>query len=414
MLLRIVIQTPNFYPELAGIGKYSGELAQWLSTRGHKVYVVTAPPYYPEWRIKSGYRKFFWSRESFSGIQVWRCPLWVPRTPNGLKRVLHLASFAISSLPVLILHCFYRPHIILTIEPPLFTAPAALFLAGICRAKSIMHIQDYEIDAAFELGLLRGRHIKSFVLKIEKLLLSHFDLVSTISNSMMKKASIKGVKKSKIYFLPNWVRVSDYSTDEDVGKYRKLFNIPEFAIVALYSGNMGAKQGLEILGELAIKCHHNNESSIPIHFIFCGDGVGKKALIKKCTGLSQVHFLELQPAEDFPKLLSSADIHLLPQRAGVADLVMPSKLTGMLASCRPVLACANPDTELAKALLNCGLFAAPEDFDGLYRAFNKLVREKTLRERLGCAGRDYASRHLDQNTVLLMFEAKLLELVFSE
>jgi colanic acid biosynthesis glycosyl transferase WcaI len=412
MKLKIVIQTPNFYPELSGIGKYSGELAQWLSARGHKVYVVTAPPYYPEWRVKSGYSKFFWSREFLNGIQIWRCPLWVPITPNGFKRIFHLASFSISSFPVLILHCLYRPHIIFTIEPPLFTAPAALLLSSISRSKSIIHIQDYEVDAAFELGLLKGGYLKSFILKFEKWLLSHFDLVCTISNRMIEKAALKGVKKSKIYFLPNWVNVAEYSTNIDVSNYRKLLNIPELAIVALYSGNMGAKQGLEILGEIAIKYHQNYDGDIPIHFIFCGDGVGKKALIKQCTGLSNVHFLELQPVEDFPKLLSSADIHLLPQRAGIADLVMPSKLTGMLASGRPVLACANPDTELAEVLLDCGLVTPPEDFDSFYGAFNKLVKEKNLRKRLGIAGKDYASLHLDQNTILLKFESKLSELAF--
>lgn len=411
MKLRVVIQTPNFYPELTGIGKYSGELAQWLSNRGHKVYVITAPPYYPEWSIKPGYRKFFWSKEFFDGIQIWRCPLWVPRAPNGLKRVLHLASFAISSFPALIFHCLYRPHIIITIEPPLFTAPAALFLGWITRAKSIMHIQDYEVDAAFELGLLRGRFLKSFILRIEKWLLSHFDLVSTISNRMAEKAFLKGVKKSQIYFLPNWVRVADYSTNKDVDSYRKLLNIPESAIVALYSGNMGAKQGLEILGELAIKCHQDFQDDVPIHFIFCGDGVGKKALIKQCASLDRVHFLKLQPIEKFPKLLSSVDIHLLPQIAGVADLVMPSKLTGMLASGRPVLACANQGTELAETLVDCGLISKPEHFNEFYGAFNRLVREKNLREVLGIAGRDYATQNLDQDTVLFKFEAKLKEMV---
>ena len=60
--------------------------------------------------------------------------------------------------------------------------------------------------------------------------------------------------------------------------------------------------------------------------------------------------LPLQPADRLNELLNLADIHLLPQRADAADLVMPSKLTGMMASGRAVLATASPGTQLATVI----------------------------------------------------------------
>ncbi len=72
-------------------------------------------------------------------------------------------------------------------------------------------------------------------------------------------------------------------------------------------------------------------------FVFCGNGAGRDALVALCAGLSNVRFLDLQPVERLSELLAMADIHLLPQRADAADLVMPFKLTGMLASGRPVV-----------------------------------------------------------------------------
>ena len=57
--MRILIYGINFSPELTGIGKYSGEMADWLSNRGHEVRVITAPPYYPEWSIRKEYKNFF-------------------------------------------------------------------------------------------------------------------------------------------------------------------------------------------------------------------------------------------------------------------------------------------------------------------------------------------------------------------
>ena len=106
--MKILLYGINFSPELTGIGKYTGELAAWLVAQGHEVRVVTAPPYYPAWSVSAGYSGSRWQREEWQGVQVWRCPLWVPQQPGGLKRVLHLASFALSSLPVMLRQTLWR------------------------------------------------------------------------------------------------------------------------------------------------------------------------------------------------------------------------------------------------------------------------------------------------------------------
>jgi colanic acid biosynthesis glycosyl transferase WcaI len=132
--MKIVIQSINFHPELTGIGKYTGEMAGWLTSKGHLVRVITSAPYYPKWKISPGYKKYSWSKETWCDVEVWRCPIWVPIKPNGMTRIIHLASFALSSFPIMLWQIFWRPNIILTIEPPLFTAPAALVAARISGA----------------------------------------------------------------------------------------------------------------------------------------------------------------------------------------------------------------------------------------------------------------------------------------
>jgi len=74
------------------IGKYSGEMMEWLAERGHEVRVVTAPPYYPAWKVREDYRWWEYRVEtSPAGVRVFRCPLWVPERPNGIRRMLHWA-----------------------------------------------------------------------------------------------------------------------------------------------------------------------------------------------------------------------------------------------------------------------------------------------------------------------------------
>ena len=124
--LKLLIYGLNYAPEPVGIGRYTGELATWLAARGHQVRVITAPPYFPQWHAQGNrYR-----REHRDGVSIWRCPLWVPRKPTGLTRLLHLASFALSSLPVLLLQWRWRPQVVLTVAPAFFCAPSALLLAA--------------------------------------------------------------------------------------------------------------------------------------------------------------------------------------------------------------------------------------------------------------------------------------------
>jgi colanic acid biosynthesis glycosyl transferase WcaI len=146
--MRILIYGINFYPELTGIGKYSGELSDWLSQHGHEVRVVTAPPYYPAWKISDGYSTTKWSKEFWGDCKIFRCPIWVPKNPTGLKRLIHLASFVLTSLPIILAQLFWRPDLIWVVEPPLFVSPIAYLGAKLCGSKTVLHIQDYEIDAA--------------------------------------------------------------------------------------------------------------------------------------------------------------------------------------------------------------------------------------------------------------------------
>tara|TARA_B110000503_G_C7168775_1_gene423250 strand:+ start:4535 stop:5803 length:1269 start_codon:yes stop_codon:yes gene_type:complete len=419
--MKIVIQSINFYPDLTGVGKYTGEMASWLASKGHDVRVITAPPYYPQWKISKPYKKYSWSSELYKGVKVWRCPIWVPTRPCGFTRLLHLMSFALSSFPVILGHILWRPNIIMSIEPPLFTAPAAIILAKVCRAKSILHIQDYEIDAAFNLGLLRGKVLKKTILGIERFLLRRFNLVSTISSKMIDKALSKGLNPQNIFLLPNWVNINSEAQyakpqnkllNKSNLQYRARLKIPSNGLIALYSGSMGEKQGLEILGQVARLYQIDKINSLPlIHFIFCGSGVGREKLQNECRDLRYVYFLDFQPEKHLDQFLAMADIHLLPQRSDVSDLVMPSKLTGIMASGKPVIVSANADTELANITQGSGIVVPPDDPNSFFEALVTLASNKILRHTLGQNGFKYAKKHFSQERIMLDFESKLYYLL---
>lgn len=127
--MKILVYGINYWPEPTGIGKYTGEMAAWLVSRGHEVRVVTAPPYYPAWKISPGYRALAYTRAMETGATVFRCPLWVPGQPSGAKRMLHLFSFALSSLPVVLRQIFWRPDVVWMAAPAFACAPGAIATA---------------------------------------------------------------------------------------------------------------------------------------------------------------------------------------------------------------------------------------------------------------------------------------------
>jgi colanic acid biosynthesis glycosyl transferase WcaI len=306
---------------------------------------------------------------------------------------------------------FWRPQVVWVVEPALFCAPAAVALARLSGAKAWLQVQDFEVDVAFDLGLLNfklgGHRIRRLVSTVELWLMRRFDVVSTISERMHQNLLAKGVDAAKAKLAINWVDMAQFAltSSASVAAYRAELNIPEGAVVALYSGNMGGKQGLEVLAEVAKLSA--DDAANPIVFVFCGTGAGRADLLARCAGLSNVRFLDLQPAHRLPNLLATADIHLLLQRADAADLVMPSKLTGMLASARAVVATSKAGTELATVVQTCGLVVPPEDPLAFTSALRTLAADPELRKRFGTAGYLYALAHLDKDTVLLKFETDL-------
>ena len=406
---KLLVVGLNYAPDFIGIPKYTTELCEDLARRGHDVSVVTAPPYYPAWRVPEAY-KGGWRRERLNGVDVIRAPIFVPANPSGLTRLLHLLSFSASALPAALWTAMWkRPDVVLCVAPSLLSAPVALAVARLSGAKAWLHVQDFEVDAAFELGMLKGQQARRIAQSVEGFLLRAFDRVSTISESMRRLLAQKGVADDAAIELRNWVDVDMIVARPDSQtRYREELSIPADHAVALYSGNMAGKQGLEVLADVASRLEALGGK---ITLLLCGQGPLKATLQAGCAGLKNVRFIDLQPTERLPELLATADIHLLPQRSEAADLVLPSKLTGMLASGRPVVAMADEGTGLAAEVEGCGLIVPPGDAQAMTDAILRLAGDGALSRQLAAAARERAEQRWRMSSVIDGFEAELRRLL---
>ncbi|MGJ0486529.1 MAG: glycosyltransferase WbuB [Methylomicrobium sp.] len=415
--MKIMLYGINYAPELTGIGKYSGEMCDWLAARGHEVRVITAPPYYPEWRIGGGYSAWTYRKEQLNSVNVLRCPLFVPNRPTTLTRLLHLASFALSSLPAVLSQWRWKPDVIITVEPTFFCVPAALLLSRLTGAKSLLHIQDFELDAMLGLGLAKNGRLKTAVCQaVESFFMRRFSAVSSISHSMLARARNKTRQSVPLHFFPNWVDTDFIKPEVDASDFRRRWVLSDTSKIILYSGNLGKKQGLDLLLQAAK--HLSSEPDVL--FLVLGEGAEKQNLIEQAEQLelNNVRFDSLQPYQDLPALMALADVHLVIQKKGAADAVLPSKLTTILAAGGYALITAEAETELG---ILCEQYPGiaervePENLEQFVTSLKSMLNAaKTGRPRVNMKARQYALENLGKEAILRGFEEFLLSFGFKE
>jgi colanic acid biosynthesis glycosyl transferase WcaI len=408
--MRVLIVGLNYAPEPVGIGPYTAGLAEALAEQGARVEVVAGKPYYPQWRCYPGYGRG-WVRASEGGVGVTRCPHYIPANPGGFKRVLHLASFALSALvPALhaaVRRSAQRPQLVIVIAPALLSVASAWLAARLAGARLWIHVQDFEVEAALATGLMApGNPAARLARWLEARLLRLGDQVSTISPQMAVKLAEKGVAPDRISELRNWSDPRFAADPDGAAALRAEWSLAD-RTVALYSGNIARKQGIELLVEAARALRERTD----IAFVICGEGPNRAALAALAQGLPNVQLHDLQPAQRMGALLALADLHLLPQIAGAADLVLPSKLTNMLASARPVVATTLPGTGLHGEVEGCGIVVTPGDGAALAAAVEALADDPARRAELGKAALARARERWAKEAIIARAAARMAQIV---
>jgi len=400
--MRILIYGINYSPELTGIGKYTGEMAAWMAGQGHDVSVITAMPYYPEWDVHAKYKGKLWHKEVVDDVKIYRCPFYVPRKVDSKKRILHEFSFLWSSSFRWFAALFKKKFdLVITVCPPFHIGISSYIYSIFRKTTMVTHIQDLQIDAAKDLNMLSNEKALNMMFRLEKFLLRKSDYVSTLTQGMKERVLKKGIQEDKIVMLPNWVDIDFIKPLEMEQSLRKKFGIPTRDTVILYSGNMGKKQGLDLLIDVALEYKHRTD----VHFIMVGSGAEKENLEKLAVdkGLTNMRFYPLQPYEQLSSLLATADIHLVLQKKEASDLVMPSKLTGILAAGGCAVVTAVTGTSLYEDINKhrMGILCEPESPEALKKAIDDALNTDT--SEIKSNARAYAENYLNKDKILSRF-----------
>lgn len=379
--MKVLLLTPNFYPEKTGIGVSATESACFIADLDNEVGVITCLPHYPEWKILPEYRGKILVTEKFEkNITVKRAWLFVPKKVVTWSRILHELTFAGSTALIAL---FQKSDLLLSISPPLSASVVLSVVAKLKRKPYWCYIQDIQPDAAICLGMLKNPFLLAISRFLERWIYRHANKLLVLSDGMKQNLVRKGVPDEKITILPLAVNVDKLEARPSAESiFRTTYGL-ENAFVVLYSGNIGIKHNPQILVECAKKLAGDKS----IFFAIIGEGAAKAQIEEEITklGLTNIALWPLCERKLLGDMLQSADILVVPQRKEVLDIVVPSKIVAYLTSKKPIIASVHPKSEAAVLLKkhNAGLVIAPEDAEALAEAICTLRDDTNLANELG-------------------------------
>lgn len=394
----------HYPPDATGVAPYAGALAAGLSARKHRVTAYVAHPFYPEWRVRPGYGQ--WKRtETIDGVTVHRLKHYVPRPPRGLRRLLSELTLGVRFL----FRKLDSGSVVVAISPALFSTALMVLRIRLTpsRPRIVVWVQDI-----YTLGMTETKEGGGFSTTITKfaelLTLRAADRVVAIHPRFADYLSRDlGVDHERIAVIRNWTHLvpSPVISQHDA---RTALGWPTDILLAVHTGNMGAKQGLDNVVEAARLA---DERQAPIKFILVGDGGERMRLEQLAEGVDRLEFVDPLGDADYRCALAAADCLVVNEMPGVATMAVPSKLTSYFDASRPIVAATDPNGITAGEIeqASAGVVVAAGDPKVLLDMALKLSEDRERAAEYGAAGRRYRTEVLDEDAAISEFERLIID-----
>ena len=404
--MKIAIITPHFDPDIAPTGQVVTRVVEELGRRGHRLDVVTSLPWYRNHRVEAGFAGRLYRYEDAPWGRITRVhPFPASDKRNLLKRAGGYASF--SALVAVMAGRGEPVDAVLALSPPLTLGVSGWVVAKRRRAPFVFNVQDVYPDVAIELGVLRHRRLVQAANRLERWCYERADLVTVLGEDLKENVAGKTRDPGKIRVIPNFVDTDWIRPGDRENSYRRQFGL-EGKFVVMYAGNIGLSQGLEIVVDAAGALTYEED----LVFVLNGQGANRDRLERRAAGLSNVRFVDVQPADRLPEVLSAADVHLVPLRRGLARTSVPSKTYSILAAGRPLVASVDEGSEVADLVERAGAGVAtpPEDAEALAKTVRRLMDAPDDVVRMGASGRRFVEGWASPAAVASAYESLFEEL----
>lgn len=392
---QVTFITQYYGPEKIGSAPYITEIAEWFAAQNYLVKVFTNRPFYPFKKVFDNYRNGAKDVEDLNEVKVRRIKPYIPKKNNIIYRALADSIFFIKSL---FLNGLKKRDNIITLCPSIFSVA----IGNLIKKRKGHHIAIvHDIQSGLADGLNLSKSLKfvlNFLRYIERKVLNKTDKIVVLTDGMRDSLLKLGVSRGKIIKIPIWV-------DTDLIKpiIEKKGNVDYNDELIMYSGNLGKKQGLfQILdlAELLQKDPNTSDLKIEIR----GDGNQKSELVTyaKSLNLNNVYFKDLVPKEELPYTLSKPVLHLVPQDPKTSEFAMPSKAYTLMALQKTFVATAIKGSTLYNfsKKTNAFITVPPNDVHCLKKEIVRLITDKSLKTKLEKNGREYVVKNNSKEKIL--------------
>jgi len=409
----IVVLCPHFEPDTAPTGVVMTRIVDELVSLGHTVHVVTSLPWYREHRIEAGWEGRLVRTETLPWGSITRVHPFPGRDKANLAR----RAFGFAAYSVLAgVQClrvggwFRRSGAVIAMSPPLTLGITGWVVGRLRRCPMVFNIQDVFPDAAVETGAITDPRIIAAASWLERVSYRLADAVTVLSDDLRDNVVAKldasagvagGARATKVHVIPNFVDTEAIVPADRATPYRDELGLGAGPVV-LYAGNVGFSQSLELVTAAA--------RALPeVTFLINGNGAARASLEAEAAGLGNVRFADYIAAERLSELLATGDVHVVPLRAGLGRVSVPSKTYSIMAAGRPVVAAIDPDTAVPRILAASGggVSVAPDDADAFVEAVRSLVADPAECARLGARGRAWVEAEASPRAVGAAYDALL-------
>jgi colanic acid biosynthesis glycosyl transferase WcaI len=376
--VRILLLNLYYPPDTSATAKMARTVAEALSNL-HKVTVVCGRPSYEPTERRS-WRLF--QTEQAGLVSVIRVGSTDFPRLDMKKRVLNYLSYVALAIPYAL---FVPCDVILAMTDPPFEGIVGAIVALLKRKPYVYNIRDMYPDMAVGGSIVEPEMLAKIWEKLHRWALRRAARVIVLGEDMRARIVAKGVDPTRVLIVRDGAEIVPANTllpppDPEVVRAIR----GNFAFVLVHAGNLGFYGAWNTLVTAA-----RNLASDGVGLVFVGDGAQRSQIEAAAAGSGNIRFLDFFPASKIPSVLAAADAHVITVKHGLEGVVVPSKMYGILAAGKPILAVAPKETDAVSLGIQRGFAVAadPDRPEEVVNAVRALVSDPNKLKAMGKAAR---------------------------
>jgi colanic acid biosynthesis glycosyl transferase WcaI len=387
--VRILLLNLYYPPDTSATAKMAEAVVNALREK-HQVTIVCGRPSYDPterrvWRLwHTEYGPQSAQRASVKIIRVGstdypRARMW--------RRVANYLSYVALSVP---LSLFVGCDLVLGMTDPPFEGIVAAFVAMLKRKPYVYNIRDLYPDMAVAGSIVEAGAMSRVWEVLHRWALRRAGRVITLGDDMRARVIAKGVDAKRITVARDGVANSGGTDDSEIDTEVIQAIRKDFRFVLVHAGNLGFYGAWQTLLNAM-----DELKSETIGLVFVGDGAQREQMRHAANGRKHVRFLPFFPANKIASVLAAGDVHVVTIRRGLEGVIVPSKMYGILAAGKPILAVAPREADVACLGEKQGFakWADPENPSNVSQAIRELCSDPERLGRMSSAARKTAQAY---------------------